>query len=139
MPVLSRETKEKKDAGIVLFFLRYALIALGLTMAAFVLLGIVYIFVDIPSKALEITTLVISVIVSLVVSFIAGKDTAAPVTGGCVVLVFALLRCILSIIFGFTPILSLRTPFELVTGFLIGLTGGILGSSGGNRRRRRYR
>lgn len=139
MPVLSRETKEKKDAGFVLFFLRYVLMALVMTVAVFVLLGIFYIFVDIPAKALGITTLVVSVLVSLVVSFIVGKDTAAPVTGGCVVLMFALLRCILSIVFGFTSVLSLRTPFELITGFLIGLIGGILGSSGGNRRRRRYR
>ncbi len=139
MPVLSRETKEKKDAGIVLFFMRYVLMALALTAIAFAFLGIVYIFVDIPQKALSITTLGVSVIVSLVVSFVVGKDTAAPVTGGCIVLIFSLIRIIFSIVFGLTPILSLRTPFELITGFLIGLIGGILGSSGGNRRRRRYR
>ena len=136
MAVISREKPKQNDAGLVVFFLRYVLMALGLTAVAFAVLAAVYIFVDIPVHALEIITLVVSVIVALVVSFMVGKDSATPLSGGCVTLVYTFLRCAVSVIFGFTPILSVRTPFELITGFLIGLLGGILGSGGGNRRRR---
>lgn len=139
MSVISREKTKKGDAGLLFFFLRYVLIALGLTVAAFVAVGAVYIFVDIPAKTLEIIALAVSVLVSLAVSFVVGRASAAPVTGGCVVLIYAFLRCAVSVIFGFTPLLSVRTPFELITGFLVGLIGGILGSGGTSRRRRRYR
>ncbi len=129
--------KKEKDFELLYFFLRYEIMAIILTVIAFALVAIVYIFLDIPGDVMELITLIISVIVSLVVSFIAGKDTASVITGGCVILIFAFLRCFISIIFGFTPILSLRTPFELASGFIIGIIGGIAGC--GTTRKRRFR
>lgn len=139
MAVLSRENKQKEDAGLIVFFIRYVLMALMLTAVSFAVLAVVYIFIDIPSNVLEIVTLAISVVVLLIVSFAVGKESAIPLTAGCVGLIYAAVRCLLAVIFGFVPFLSVRTPFELVTGFLIGMIGGILGSSGGRRRTRRYR
>lgn len=139
MSVISREKSKKRDTGLLFFFLRYVLTAFGLTLAAFAVIAVVYIFADIPAKTLEMISLAVSFAVSLAVSFAVGKASAAPVTGGCVVLIYAFLRCAVSVIFGFTPLLSVRTPFELITGFLVGLIGGILGSGGTTRRRRRYR
>lgn len=130
-------TKKEKDYELLYFFLRYEIMAVMLTAVAFALVAIVYVFLDIPANIMELITLIISVIVSLIVSFIAGKETASVITGGCVILIYALLRCLISIIFGFTPILSLRTPFELATGFIVGIIGGIAGC--GTTRKRRYR
>jgi len=139
MAVLSRENTQKNDGGLAVFFVRYVLMALILTAVAFVLVAVVYIFVDIPSNVLGTITLIVSVAVSLMVSFAVGKETAIPLTAGCVVLIFSAIRCILAVLFGFMPVFSIRTPFELVTGFLIGMIGGILGNSNSRRRRRRYR
>ena len=129
--------KKEKDFELLYFFLRYEIMAIILTVIAFALVAVVYIFLDIPKEVMELITLIISVIVSLVVSFIAGKETASVITGGCIILIFAFIRCLVSIIFGFTPVLSLRTPFELASGFIIGIIGGIAGS--GTNRKRRFR
>ena len=139
MTVISRENTSKRGEGLFFFFMRYVLMMLGVTLVAFAVLAAVYIFVDVPKKTLGIIALGASILAALIVSFVAGKESGSAVTGGCASLIFACIRCVLSVAFGFMPILSFRAPFELATGFLIGLLGGILGRTGEGRRKRRYR
>ena len=128
-----------KDLGLIFFFFRYLLFAVAATLAVLILLALVYLFMDISKNNLEITALVLSVIVGLVVSFFAGKESASSLTGGVVVFLYALLRCIVAVATGNAPLFSIRTPFELVTGFLVGIIGGIMGAGRDSSRRHRYR
>ena len=130
--------KGEKNYDFFFFLLKYEIMAFLFTLIAFVFVAAVFIFILIPSKVLSIISLAVSVIVLIIVSAKAGKDSGSVITGGMVALIFAAIRAFLAIVFGMVPLLSVRTPFEIITGFLIGVIGGIIGA-GNNLGRRRYR
>ncbi len=130
-------SSKQRDYELLFFFLKYVLLALAVLLGLFSVLAIIYIFVDIPQITLKYITLGIFVVSTLVASFKAGRDSASIITGGFVGMIFMLIRCIISIIAGFTPLLSLRTPFEVASGFLIGVIAAIAGC--GAIKKRRYR
>ena len=136
---VTKFAKSAKDTGMIGFFLRYVFIALAATAVCFAAVAAVYVFVPFSANTLRLVALIISVLVTLFVGGKAGKDSASVLTAGVTGLIYALLRSVISIAAGFTPLLALRTPFEIITGFLVGIIGGIFGAGTTKRRRRRYR
>ncbi|MDP4118276.1 MAG: TIGR04086 family membrane protein [Bacillota bacterium] len=130
---------KKSSEGFVAFFLPYAALEFIFTIVAFAVVALIYVFIPLSDGILRIITIVISVVVMFIVSASVGRETASAISGGIIALIYTLVRYIISISFGFVPFLSIKTPFVIATGFLIGIMGGILGSSTRPRRRRKYR
>ena len=130
---------QKKDHGFITFFLPFVAIGFVLTLIAFLFLAVVYRFVPLSSAVLKVITAVISVCVLLIISYLSAKEAASVITGGITALIYSVIHSIFAVLSGSVPLLSVRTPFIIATGFLIGLIGAIFGDGSVRGRRRRYR
>ena len=117
---------EKRDFGV------FALVA-------FLFVAAVYLFVPFSPLVLKVITAAVSVCVILIISYTSSKEAASVLTGGITALIYSVLHSFFAVVFGVIPLLSVRTPFMILTGFLIGLIGAVFGGGSKIRRRRRYR
>ena len=133
--------KQKKSlsGSPVAFFLPYIVLSFLLTIGAFFVVGLVYTFIPIPEQALEPTALVITVAVLVVMSFSVGRATsqAGWLSGSILTLIYTVIMCLFGLITGNMP--WIKVPFIIITGFLIGALGGVLGINTRPKRPRRYR
>ena len=130
---------EKRDFGVLAFFLPFTLLGMVLTLAAFLLVAAIYLFVPFSPLILKVITAAVSVCVILIISYTSSKEAASVLTGGITALIYSVLHSFFAVVFGVIPLLSVRTPFMILTGFLIGLIGAVFGGGSKIRRRRRYR
>ncbi len=131
--------KGNKNYGFAAFLIPFVVLAFALTIAVMLVLALLYMFIPFSESVLEIITMVSSIIIVFVVSCLAGKASGSVLTSGIVGLVYTVIRSIIAVALGVVPLLDIRTLFIIITGFLIGILGGILGSDGGRKKRRRYR
>ncbi|MBQ3053643.1 MAG: hypothetical protein IJC89_01910 [Clostridia bacterium] len=132
-------SRKNKDYNMFSLFMPFVGMAFLLTIIGFFAVGLVYIFVPFSVWMLKIISLVISIISLVIVTCVAGRRTASVFTGGIIALIYSVIRWIIAVATGSLYILSFRSPFVIISGFLIGIIGGIIGTGTATRRKRRYR
>ena len=130
---------KERDFGVLAFFLPYTLLGIALTFVALLLLSAVYLFIPFSPRILKFIAAAVSVCVILIISYSSSKESGSVLTGGITALIYSVIHSLLAVIFGVIPFISVRTPFVIATGFLIGFIGAVFGGGREIGRRRRYR
>ena len=122
-----------------LFFVPFLVLAYLLTLVFFMIVAAVYTLFPLNASVLPGTTVVITVAVLLAVAFFAGRTGSAPgwFSGGIFALLYGVIMCLAGVIFSSIALFSLKTLAVLISCFLVGAFGGILGINTRPRPRRR--